>query len=499
MATVTEMPPAETAEQPQLPAETSHETAPPVKNKGGRPPRGTPQPPDPKFFDQVAAVAREDWGTRAFMYVYADEPVCNPKTFGTTRYMLKSSKPILDLEMLKQDYGSFKGWMSLNKRKTGKDQTDEVDRFDFEIYDPKFPPKIPKSAWANDPRNKRWLDLLPPEKPPASEAVGTMFEAMKMYKEIRTEVQQESPAATETPTRTSEVLETMKAAKELFAPAAHPGEGPAADPFDTAAKIMQMRANDPMIAMLMQRMEAMDKAAEAARQREYELQKELRQMQTNPGSAPKGLLEQLSEMTSVKDKLKEFLGLNGDSVASPSRKTSPWDFAREVIPQVINSEFFAGIGQKIAATAITTPQTNPAMSPQQTPANSAADNGEAAFQRWIRDVVNKQVIRYFLHMGLDGDDLADVLYATEPEWTLRLQQFEIPQLPGMKGKEAILAGYRATQSVWPQIQQSGRAVEFETFVQQFCEWTPDTKEPPDDGVIDLGSESEASNREEDRA
>src|ERR1039458_4422539 len=94
------------------------------------------------------------------MYVYVDEPCCNPKTFGESRYLLKSSVPILDLEGLKQDYGSFKGWMSLNLRKTGKDATDEVDRLSFEIYDPKNPPKIPRGAWANDARNKRWLDLL---------------------------------------------------------------------------------------------------------------------------------------------------------------------------------------------------------------------------------------------------------------------------------------------------------------------------------------------------
>ena len=170
MANVTEMPPSEAAESEDSAAESApqetRQKPQQSKHAGGRPQKGqqrAPEPKIPQFFERVASVPKEDWGTRAFMYVYADEPVCSKKTFGETRYLLKSSAPILDFEQLKQDYGSFKGWMSLNLRKTGKDATDEVDRLNFEIYDPKFPPKIPRSAWANDDRNKRWADLLPPK------------------------------------------------------------------------------------------------------------------------------------------------------------------------------------------------------------------------------------------------------------------------------------------------------------------------------------------------
>ena len=435
MAMVTEMPPSETGETPNQTTEIPPESNAPARNKPGRPPRGSPPRPEPKFFQRVAAVDPADWGTRAFMYVYMDEPLCNPKTFGATRYLLKSSKPILDLEILKQDYGSFKGWMSLNLRKTGKDQTDEVDRYDFEIYDPRYPPKIPKSAWQNDSRNRRWLDLLPPEKPSPSEAAGTMLEAMKMYKEIRTEVKQEV-GPEEAPTRTNDVLETMKAAKELFAPEKPEQVAPSADPFETAKKIMDMRQNDPMVAMLLGRMEAMDKAAETARQREYELLKELRQAQTAPAQQPRSLLDQLKELTGLKETLKELGIINGDSASTVTRgKVSAWDFARDVIPQIVNSELFAGIGQKIAASAIqSNPAPNASMSQQQTPAAGPADTGEAAFQRWIRDVVNKQVIRYFIHMRLDGDDLADVLYAMEPDWTKTPADLRAPGVARHEGQ-----------------------------------------------------------------
>ena len=71
-----------------------------------------------EFFARVAAVPQIEWGTRAFMYVYADEPICKAKSFGEKRFLVKSSKPTLDLQQLKEDYGSFAGWMTLNLRKT---------------------------------------------------------------------------------------------------------------------------------------------------------------------------------------------------------------------------------------------------------------------------------------------------------------------------------------------------------------------------------------------
>src|ERR1035441_3688679 len=230
MADVTELKPSKPDKNgdPSAQNETDPATSapPPQKPGRGRPPGSQPRPPEvrqPAFFDLVAAVPAADWGSRAFMYVYVDEPCCNPKTFGESRYLLKSSAPILDLEGLKQDYGSFKGWMSLNLRKTGKDATDEVDRLSFEIYDPKNPPKIPRGAWANDARNKRWLDLLPPEPPPASAAASSLLEGARFYKDIREELKEEMAPTEPAQTRTSEVLETMKAAKDLFGPAAATG------------------------------------------------------------------------------------------------------------------------------------------------------------------------------------------------------------------------------------------------------------------------------------
>src|SRR5882724_2461516 len=111
MANVTEISPPDAAETVESSPESSAPptSAPPKPaNRGGRPPKSSQRPPEgrqPQFFDRVAAAAKEDWGQRAYMYVYVSEPVLNAKTFGDTKYLLKSSTPILDLEVLKQDYG----------------------------------------------------------------------------------------------------------------------------------------------------------------------------------------------------------------------------------------------------------------------------------------------------------------------------------------------------------------------------------------------------------
>ena len=106
MAEVTQMPPSETPPVSNIPPEFEEKPTTPAPRKAGRPTRGNEKPIEAKtmeFFARVAAVPQIEWGTRAFMYVYADEPICKAKSFGEKRFLLKSSKPILDLQQLKED------------------------------------------------------------------------------------------------------------------------------------------------------------------------------------------------------------------------------------------------------------------------------------------------------------------------------------------------------------------------------------------------------------
>ena len=442
-----------------------------------------------EFFARVAAVPHEEWGTRAFMYVYADEPICKAKSFGEKRFMLKSSKPILDLQQLKEDYGSFAGWMTLNLRKTGKDATDEVDRFNFEIYDPKFPPKIPRIAWVNDDRNKKWEALLPPE-PPAAAAAGSLMDSIKVYKEIRDEVRDEREEP-ETPfDQTRSTLETMKLAKELFAPAAPAAPDKPADPFDTAKKIMDMRGNDPMIAALMQRLDAADKAAEKARDREFELMKELRQTATATTAAekPKTLMEQLTDFKALKDL---FTNTNGAAETVRGGRTTYLDVARDLGSKFFESDLASGVGQWLGSLAqrnVSNPAPNNMNGPAPPQVQQAAPD---QFQSFIRDVLNPSLLRHYLQ-EFSGADFAGWLYDGYPDRLIQLQSFTHPMMPGLKGAPAIIQAYKRTDSMWPALSSRGEQA-FTDFVHQFCEWKPDSAEPAVDAEV---IETEAADESE---
>ena len=385
--------------------------------------------------------------------------------------------------------------MSLNQRKSGKDATDEMDRLSFEIYDPKHPPKIPRGSWANDARNKRWLDLLPPEKPSASDAASTMLDAMKVYKEIRSDVRDEIGRPEEPQSRTSEVLETMRAAKDLFAPAAAQASSAPADPFDTAKKIMDMRGNDPMIAALMQRLDAADKAQEKAREREFELMKELRQQSAAPATPAKGIIEQLTELAAISDKLaplKTLFGLgNGAMEAVRASKTTGLDLVKDLGTRLFESPIAEGLGQWLGSIAQRNAQGNPA------PMNGQPQNGVQArpgndLESFITNVLNPALLRHYIQ-GFSGTDFAGWLFDGYPDRVQQLQNFTHPRLPGLRGSSAIIAAYKHTESMWPTLSSRGEQ-EFTKFVTDFCEWKPDQGEPAVDAEVVESEKEEGPER-----
>ena len=514
MANVTNFPP-QTDENvgvlPEFEADPIEEKRPPVaKKRPGRPFKGDELPisqREPLFFDRVAAVRQEDWGTRAFMYVYADEPVMQKKTQGTTRYLFKSSAPITDLEGLKQDYGSFKGWMSLNLRKTGKDATDQVDRYDFEIYDPKHPPKFPREAWANDDRNKRWAALLPPEPPPVNQAASSLLDGARLYQDIRAEVRDDmkpdEAKAAQSPV--SALTEAVKLMKELQPPAPPPtAQAAPADPFSIAKSIMDMRGNDPMVGALMQLLDSANKSAEAARQREFELMKEMRAKQEVAAAPPKGTLDSLLELATSAEKLeplkKLFGGMFGSGAGEAIRpaRTSALDLVRDLADSPFGAALGQGIGSVLQGLVMrgAAPQQHNAAAPVQQvlppnqPARATAPNSapvmpqtgetvEDRIRRIAGTITHPMLYEFFLK-DLTGGSFAEQMYSMFPE------DYEFVR--GM-GVQNIVTLYKGHPTAWPIIAPKEHV--FVQFVQEFCEWSP-AEEPgteSEDGIKDLEEEN----------
>lgn len=418
------------------------------------------------FFDMVRRVAKEDWGTRIFLYLYCFEPVTDEKQSGEKKYLNRYAQPITDEHAVMIDYGSGKYRLVLTNRKPdgSTEKGAPIESYDFEIYNPKYPPKIPKAAWKNDLRNARWEALLPKEEAksaaPAVDPLVAFDSFMNIQDRIEDRLRPAGPPA-------------------ITPPPAPP------DPFDTAKKIMDMRANDPMITLFMQRLDAADKAAEIARAREFELLKELRQTSSTPPAPAKGLVDQIVELANVAEKLGPlkalFGGTNGTSSAADTEHVRParmnaLEFWSNVIPKVFDSPIANAVASKVMAStqqpAAQIINTNGAARPatQQPPANDP-------FQRFISDVATPAMLEYFLNEST-GEALADWIYSVFPRECVRLQQFTHPMIPGLVGAPAIIQAYKNTPNVWPRL--AAKEADFTAFINEFCAWKPE----PDEEAIE---------------
>lgn len=506
MANVTKMPPIEPADADDSASEMAPlTTAAPelAKKKTGRPRKG--EEPDPEtrarqFFDRAAQIPREDWGNRAWMYLYIDEPICDDKQWGKMKYAKKLHQPIFDLEKVKDWYGSCKGWISLNLRKQDAQNTDQIGRHEFEIFDIHCPPKIPKACWTDDPVNKKWAALLPPEPKAPSEGAASLVDSIKIYKEIRDEVREEREDPEPQFDQTRSTLETMKLAKELFAaPVSTATTDKPADPFDTAAKIMAMRANDPMMAVMMELLKNANAANEAARQREYEL---LQKQATAAATPPKTFLDQLLELAALGDKLdplKKLFGFgNGASEVGRAARTTGLDVVRDLVTGPAGEKLAQGIGVLISNLAsATTP--NPAGPPKPAPVvlsganpdgTAPQENPEQRIQRIGETITRAMLFEFFLKDEESGEAFAQWMFDGAPKDYIFIRSY---------GAEELIRRYRRVPEAWPVIQ--AKETEFLKFLQDFCAWNPNEDEgaaPPgngDDGVSsgikDLDPDNEA--------
>ncbi len=472
-ATVTQFPTPDGSVAVEDPPETIPETP-----FDGEAPQTTAPPPAPKpepkkleltFFQKVAAIPAADWGHRVYLYLYVIEPVCNLRQSGGKAYLMRYEEPITSEHPIMLEHGSGKYRFILAKNKfvtpspDGNKSGGEIGMLDFEIFNPQYPPKIPREAWANDSKNRRWETLLPKPVPPAPASAATglsdFVEVMRATSEMRKEVRDEVQAATPT---------------APAAPATPAAPAPV-DPFDTAKKIMEMRSNDPMITLLLSRMDAQDKAMEAARLREFELQKELRQQtQTvQQAAAPKGVVEQLKELAELKTLAGTVFGIATDAAAPLRPGKFGWlDFGKEVIPEIMNSRILNALADRITAGA-----------PQLNPANGNGQHSEPRTMdtmTFVQAVITPALVQHF-EREQDGGDFAAWVFDGHPDKLAELQGF---------GEQRIFTLYKnhAPRGDWATLISRGEPA-FAKFVHEFCIWKPEPDEDDKPAVSPMATGS----------
>lgn len=331
MATVTPIEASEAADIPQRSTEKK------PKSKAGRPKKGTPPSPvaEQRFFDKVKAIPFEDWGQRACIYCYVTEPLCNLRADGGNKYLFRSDAPIPDLQKIMVDYGSFKGYLTLNVRKAAEKHGDMIDRFDFEIYNPLHPPKIPRKAWIDDSRNEKWAALLPPEPiaPAAPQGQPSFVETARLLQEIRRDAREEAEANQPLPPEPIDPVEQFKGVAEVFKTLK--GDDKKGDGESVMLKMMELQQKSTEATMVAMRLEMSE-----ARKREHELQLKLIESANKPA--------QQDEITKkIVDKALDKVLNPEASEAIPVRNRGPWyaDIIHDVAVALPNSPVMANLSQ----------------------------------------------------------------------------------------------------------------------------------------------------------
>jgi hypothetical protein len=487
-ASVTQFPPPETPENavaveepptPFDPTPTGDQPEAPPRNVGGRPRKDAVQP-ETNFFSRVAAVPAADWGTRVYLYLYQLEPVCDLKQSGGKSYLMRYQEPVKDEHQIMLEQGSGKYRLMLALNKITPNQSNELAQYNFEIYNPQYPPRVPKEVWVNDPRNRRWEALLPKaaaEKPGSS--LETFVDVLRATNDIRREIKEEmTPEPGATPAST--------------APAA-------VDPWSAAEKILNMRSENPMVAILQQQMKDAATAAEneraraftaaeAARDREFKLQQQLLEARTKEPQG-KNALDQLLELASMGDKLdplKKLLGFGNGAgeVAGRVARTTGLDLFRDFILSPSAAPVFQGLGA-LLSNVTQSAQTQNGQPPRpvvinQQPNPAAVppvEDPEQRIQR-IGAQITQPLIKQFMQ-GAQGADFAQSMFDMMPEDYAFMRTL---------GPDNIVDRYRQFPQAWNTLQF--REAEFIEFMHEFCTWDPNVDEAPapgdgDDGIVDL--------------
>ncbi len=469
------VPPEPAAPESQPGTEQTARPAPPnVRNKGKE-----------SFWHKVREIPKEEWGKRAWIYVYCLEPVCNLKTAGENKYLVKSAEPITDEDSIMHDYGSGKYRLNLVYRKPAADRGDEVDATEIEIYNPKYPPKIPRTAWMNDPRNERWAALLPKEEPPVPQTgLGAITDAFQTFSAIRKDLREE---LTPPP-----------------APPAPPPSNSMGDTLQLVNTIMTMKADNPMGEMYRQEMTSLREEMRAEREENRKLQAELRAKSNANGFTLESLLERSDTLI---PKLKGLLNLGGDKLTEVvhGRPRKWWeDILIATVPPIVQS--VAPVipimidrmgrppapmnGNGMNGTAAPAQQALPPSQQQQVPANP--------MQQLLTKVGNflganmKPLQKHFEDFRAgrlsDPDDPESKIDGVDfAMWVTEFHGEEILKDARALGSAQIMQMFRQSM-YWPAIQP--HEAKLAEFLDQVLSYSPEP-EAEGDGPIDLSGGQEA--------
>ena len=314
-------PPPQAAQQ----AEPPHRGRPP----GPRDPTQTTVMP---FFRRVAAVNRDDWGTRYKIKVYRLAPIIDRLRGSENKYICIYEEPITE-EKIKHDHGSGRYRLYLSCKSPANKEEKEVDRIEFDILDMNFPPKVPPGEWVEDARNKPWAWAKPKmpgeEAAAAATASGNMLEAVQVLGDLQDRAEE----------RARDRIEAGR--PQSWDPAAQLTA--VANVARDMATALKATPENPVPQFLADQLNALRADVTAARARSDALMDKLLERATAPPQQNGGMGAIRELVSGIKDLLPEIKGLfpqTDEAIAGRVARShmGPWqEFFQPVLPGLVNA------------------------------------------------------------------------------------------------------------------------------------------------------------------
>lgn len=148
------------------------------------------------FWNVLTAYSVDDWAN-IILYLYRTDPKINRRNNGRPINLQKYSECI-DPERVKLDHGSGGYLLMVNRRNQVSGKYERIASLYFDVFDMKYPPRVPLGDWLDEPVNDGWKWAKPgletataatvhaaqyPQQPNANEQVKTILEAARTFAE----------------------------------------------------------------------------------------------------------------------------------------------------------------------------------------------------------------------------------------------------------------------------------------------------------------------------
>ncbi len=461
-----------------------------VKRGKGRPPASEAlQAKDQnqqRFLDAINKIEEADWGTRATIWLYRLEPYTDRKRSGEPVNLMQYAEAV-DEGRVMMEFGSGRYRFLLTMRKPSGQRGEEVCRYEFEINNPSYPPKIALGDWVDDHRNKKWAWAKPkgdaanvaPAAPPQT-TVSALREVLEVNEMIKEQVEAARP---ETPPQKSETEQL----------------GGALGVVKTLLEIAGPSKGDAVLAMMQTELAAI---REQANKKDERIEKLIDELRKKPESVPAppapDPMEQMTKSAENFKKMREIFSPEKPQEQqqnSARRSNMPW-WAEMLQPAMTE---LAGAAKEILPALMSARQQSPPrpptmMQPQALPAPAQPNANPAPpqtsedpqpFMEWLF-LHSLPALTFCFDNEQPGGEFAEWLYQSStldeetnmPSWVNPQSMKKVPWLKIAKELKAenLITIYKQSP-FWPLIASKGEE-QFTKFLTEFVAWEPPKEEPP---------------------